>query len=444
MCPAKTLCFPVYLFVLSVMAGPAGDLSLHLRADEEFPQTLIVSSETADVLSGPGKNHYATDRIPRGTKVDVYRYDPGGFCAIRPPKGSFSLVLASAVKTTADPGVVEVTKSSAKAWVGSRLPGDFKPMWQVRLERGELLNVIRKVEIGSAFGGDPEFWYQVEPPRGEFRWINKSDLGPQTPASVSAAELASRELERSTSDVEIQSLLNEFRTGKPLASSQRNGWKALDEMTDAMTDSTATGYVSPNEAISDFTMAQTLGVQQNLEAIDLALTQMVLQPKTRWNLRALAEQVAIVRKQATTGTELAMATELEQKIIGFRKIQTESRATESFPTDRLTQLRSPDLLSGSNANVASRQTRSTGMPKVVYDGQGILRKLVTKGVPGRPIYALEDENGNILKTISPSTGVNLERFVGKPIGLFGRAGFNNRLNRPHLTAQRVVDLGKIR
>ncbi|MEC9091629.1 MAG: hypothetical protein VX438_02900, partial [Planctomycetota bacterium] len=82
--------------------------------------------------------------------------------------------------------------------------------------------------------------------------------------------------------------------------------------------------------------------------------------------------------------------------------------------------------------------------RINYDGKGVLRKLYTNGGAGRSVYALEDENGKVVKTISASSGVNLERFVGKPVGLFGKSGFNQRLNRPHLTAQRVIDLNKIR
>ena len=45
--------------------------------------------------SGPGKNYYPTDKLHKGEKVEIYRHDPGGWCAIKPPRQSFSWVSAS-------------------------------------------------------------------------------------------------------------------------------------------------------------------------------------------------------------------------------------------------------------------------------------------------------------------------------------------------------------
>ena len=116
----------------------------------------VVKSETAEVRSFPGKVHYATDRLSKGTKVAVYREDPGGYLLIQPPRGSFNLVLASQVQSTAEDGIIEVSGDSVKAWVGTRLPGNFEPMWQTKLKRGELLHVIKKVEIPGAFSDQSE------------------------------------------------------------------------------------------------------------------------------------------------------------------------------------------------------------------------------------------------------------------------------------------------
>src|SRR6266478_506683 len=63
------------------------------RADE-FPYTACVNSAEVFLRSGPGKNYYPTDKLDKGTKVEVYRQDPGGWCAIRPPAHSFSWVSA--------------------------------------------------------------------------------------------------------------------------------------------------------------------------------------------------------------------------------------------------------------------------------------------------------------------------------------------------------------
>lgn len=395
-------------------------------AQEDFPYHLVVAKETADILSGPGKTHYATDRLPKGTKVQIFRHDPGGYYAIRPPAGSFSLVLASAVQQTADPGVIEVTASAAKAWVGSRLPGNFKPMWQLKLKPGELLTVIKKVEIPGAYSDESESWYQVNPPRGEFRWIHKDNLGSQAPRTISSADVTNQQIQQSSIEVELLQQL----AGSRAATSPRGGWTVLQE-------GAPRSNVSANEAAFDAqpgSGAPTFA--HRLAALDLALSQMVVGSKSSWNLAPLKASADRLRKEATTGDELAQANALARKVIDFQKIQASDTGLESRIASRSAQLLTP--------NLTSSQSNNTGNRQVQYDGEGVLRKLYVNGGVGRSIYALEDKQGKLIKTISASSGVNLERFIGKPVGLFGKSGYNQRLNRPHLTAQRVVDLVKIR
>ena len=58
----------------------------------KFPcQAFVLKDETL-VLSGPGESHYPTEQLDQGATVEVYREDPGGWFAIRPVEGSFSLV----------------------------------------------------------------------------------------------------------------------------------------------------------------------------------------------------------------------------------------------------------------------------------------------------------------------------------------------------------------
>ena len=181
-----------------------------------------------------------------------------------------------------------------------------------------------------------------------------------------------------------------------------------------------TGNVSANEASFDLIRLSNFSNFKNrAEAIDLALTQMVLGPKVGWNLDALQQSVAGLRNDATTGVELARANELAKKIIGFQKVKETSVGSEERYANRGASLLAPKF-SDNNERILNR-------PRVNYDGRGVLRKLYANGGIGRSIYALEDENGKVVKTISASSGVNLERFVGKPVGLFGKAGFNQRL-----------------
>ena len=149
----------------------------------EFPYQALVLRDGASVHSGPGKVHYETQDLKPGDAVEVYRHDPGGWCAIRPLKGSFSLVPESTLKIV-DKGVGKIAADGTQAWIGTKLGPVEKPLWQVKLKKGEMVEVIGQVSWPNP-EGHSTLWYQIAPPAGEFRWIKMDDL--QLPVAVSLA-----------------------------------------------------------------------------------------------------------------------------------------------------------------------------------------------------------------------------------------------------------------
>ena len=151
--------------------------------DVSFPYQAIVLKDSATVHSGPGSVHYATDKLDQGATVEVHRHDPGGWCAVRPTRGSFSLV-PSATINVIDDQIGEVLEAGTQAWVGTRLGAVEKPLWQVKLREGEQVEILGEVSWPHP-EGHSTIWYQIAPPAGEFRWMRISDL--QLPPSARAA-----------------------------------------------------------------------------------------------------------------------------------------------------------------------------------------------------------------------------------------------------------------
>ncbi len=143
-----------------------------LGAEPSFPYTADVSVDEVEVRCGPGWDYYATQHLRRGTKVDVYRHEPGGWLAIRPPEGSFSWIPARQVKRGADPRVGEVAIDGAVAWVGSAVADVAQHKWQVRLEQGELVEILGEKPLSVGPGFATETYLQIAPAAGEFRWIH--------------------------------------------------------------------------------------------------------------------------------------------------------------------------------------------------------------------------------------------------------------------------------
>ncbi len=173
--------FSAALFVLLLMASTAiGQID---RDDPEspskfgaidFPYQAIVSASAAPVYSGPDEVHYATDELPSGEVVVVYRHDPNGWCAIQPPAGSFSLLPEAAVEKL-DDGFGVLIQDQVQAWVGTRLGSVDKPLWQVKLRSKEEVEIIGEASWPSP-DGNSTIWYQISPPAGEFRWVRMADL----------------------------------------------------------------------------------------------------------------------------------------------------------------------------------------------------------------------------------------------------------------------------
>lgn len=140
----------------------------------EFPYQALVLREGASIHSGPGKSHYATENLAQGDAVLVYRHDPGGWCAIRPVDGSFSLVPESTLEIVRA-GLGKVTQADTQAWVGTALGAVDNPLWQIKLRKDEIVEVLGQVSWPSP-EGHSTVWYQIAPPAGEFRWIRMSDI----------------------------------------------------------------------------------------------------------------------------------------------------------------------------------------------------------------------------------------------------------------------------
>ena len=146
----------------------------------EFPYTAYVSIDDAYVRSGPGKRYYPTDKLVRGNAVEIFRQDPGGWLAIRPPRKSFSWVPASMLQPTKNHLAV-VTGDRVASRVGSRL-NDSHNVVQVRLERGEEVEIL--AAEAHTVNGQQELWCKIAPPSGEFRWIYGRFVDRTRPARI--------------------------------------------------------------------------------------------------------------------------------------------------------------------------------------------------------------------------------------------------------------------
>lgn len=154
-----------------------------LAAAEQFPYVGYVNHDGVALRSGPGKTYYATTTLYEGDTVEVYRHDPGGWYAVRPPQGSFSWVLADQVRLVdGQLGIVEGHEVVARVGTDH---GDTRDVIQVRLDQGEEVVVLEAQQFGE--GANAVTWFKIAPPAGEFRWV-AADAIDREPADDEVAD----------------------------------------------------------------------------------------------------------------------------------------------------------------------------------------------------------------------------------------------------------------
>ena len=399
----------VVLLLASLAAVAVADESAELR-----PQHAIVTSPGAPVRSGPGDNYYLTDTLPEQTEVEVYRREPGGWCAIRPPADSFSWVFHQNIRLI-DGELGEINKNDVAARVGSRLSMQ-RDVVQVRLQDGEKVAILGRDEQ------DGGLWYKIAPPAGEFRWIKAKDIGLASAADRTDEE--PRQITTVSLEEPAKSKPPEV-SPPPLATAETaiqgdsptGHWTAAQNPPPA--DITPIGADAPTSA----------ELADHLRELELHLSRMVAEPPATWNTAPLEQAAEQMLAHADTIADREAVKVTLQKIDRFAAIQRRYANMNGTPTASAT------------STVASAGASATNPTATAYDAVGILRPVVLRR-PGAPQFALVNPQGQVVTFVTPAPDVNLQPYVGQRIGISGSRGYIPEFRRAHVTASRVSPLNE--
>ena len=351
-------------------------------AEPTFPYKAYITADDVYVRSGPGENYYPTDKLKAGTEVEVYRHDPGGWFAIRPPKDSFSWVSSRHLQLDGG-NLATVTDERVAARVGSRM-SDTRDVIQVRLHKGEVVEVLERAATGKRAGG---------------QW---ADGLVQDRAAGGRVPLGLRPLRRSRLD--------------------RDGVRKTSAGGTVDLTGQATGRLPGDSGRRGG--PRPVQYQKQLDRIDLELSTMVVEDPNLWELGELRQRAETLFNQSETALERGRARMLVSKIARFEDIKRRKQALAAVRPE----LARPDPPAVSPLPPADPDGR--------FDAKGQLIR-VPDPKPGGPQYAILDATGAIRCYVSPAPGVNLRSYVGRQVGINGIRGYMPEQRASHVMARHV-------
>jgi len=395
-----------------------------IAAQQAFPYKAYIAANETYVRSGPGENYYPTGKLNAGAEVEVYRHDPGGWYAIRPPAGSFSWIGRRYVKQVGD-GVAEVTGERVAVRVGTEL-SDRRDVVQVRVTRGELLELL-PYQPRSASPSEAA-WVKIAPPSGEFRWVHGSEVDLSLP-SVPKSQSAKNAAPASESGKPNESGISTTET--------KSGWNASAASPSSNPGAAVAAVGSSSQLPSQPPPASrprtSQEIQKELDEINSELSLLLAQEPTNWDCEALGRRARAILEQAETAVDRAQARMLVQRIAQAEDVKRRALASAL------------DGQGGAGRRGAASVGRwETGRELTRadldrFDGVGRLSRVQSARF-GTPRYALLDEQGNVRAYVRPAPGVNVQSYLGRQVGISGVREYFAEQNAELLTAKHVTPL----
>lgn len=437
----------ILLLVAHATLSVAGEIS--------FPYKAYVTSNDVYVRSGPGKNYYPTNKLTAGTEVEVYRHDPGGWYAIRPPEGSFAWVSSRFLQPTGEDRLAKVIGGEVAARVGSEF-SDIRDVIQVRLHRGEVVEVLEKKEFGA--GPEAGVWYKIAPPSGEFRWVFGKYVDPDYPKDGLRKSSAANNPLLHPAPASSPAVAD---VAPPVQADERPGDSATESWTPmkaepqaaspavAMAQSKASSQPvssaygprqfhdpdDPHAAAKPTRQTSPEEFQEEVDKLEVDLSVMLVEEPTVWNFDEISLRARSLMLQAETAVERGRVRTLLNKIAQSEDIRHRYDMVAKLRTE--TERENQQLAELSQARGTGRVTEISAPGR--YDGVGRLARVVSPKV-GAPQYALVDENGNVKCYVTPAPGVNMQYYVGQQIGVVGVRGYITEQRAQHVMAKHVTTL----
>ncbi len=187
----------------------------------------------------------------------------------------------------------------------------------------------------------------------------------------------------------------------------------------------------------------------DLSDIQLMLSEMVAGPEHTWNLMPLADRTRYFIEHGSTAIERGEARLLLDRIESFANLAKrsaelgvsgspvvpaayESSATGNSSNSTVAWASSVGLLPSAGSSATSANA-----PR--FDATGWIVPVHSSGRE-MPTHALTNDSGKIIVYLTPAPGINLARYQGQAVGVYGLRGYLPQLKSNHIQVQRAVRL----
>ena len=444
--------------------------------EQPVPYTAFVTAEDVYVRSGPGKNYYPTSKLKAGDTVEVYRHDPGGWYAIKPPEGSFTWISGRYLELGED-GLAKTTGDRVAGRVGSRF-SEIRDVIQVRLHRGEVVEVLDANEAVS--GPEAGTWYKIAPPSGEFRWVSGKFVDPAYPhdgvrkapaegnpliqhsrplppvaVAPAATDLAGEGSEgpRIRPAAESPEPVRQAGQWTPSTAQSEGGVEAVSPDASGQLEGSAEAaeprppvyatrqFFDPvEEPPAPTRRTSPEEFQTTLDDLEVELSIMLVEEPTVWTFDELGMRARSLLAHAETALERGRARVLVSKIAQSEDVKQRYDVVAQMRTDTERHNRQLADLSRQRGSGSTDPEESTA-GEDRFDGVGKLTR-VEPASTGAPRYALLDEQGEVRCYVTPAPGVKMQYYMGRQVGVSGIRGYITDQNAQHVTAKHVSVLDR--
>jgi hypothetical protein len=191
----------------------------------------------------------------------------------------------------------------------------------------------------------------------------------------------------------------------------------------------------------------------HIEKIDGDISLIVSEPPAKWDFQGVRMRAQAAVDNAASALQRGRAKELLNEIARYEQLKAGYAQIDTIREQTDQQNRMVEVASAAAtvppqpaANTAASPAASTAAPQAAssvdlsqFDGVGQLRPVVSTRA-GAPQFALTGQSGDVLMFLTPSPGVNLDRYVGQYVGLTGKRGYMPKLKQAHLTVAQAQPL----